>query len=313
MKKKGSFNFKYLTKEGFKSVVTNALMSLASIAVLMSCLVIIGCALALFFNIEALLDGVYSQNVVMVFINDSATEEQISALEKNILNIENVNSCEYVSSDEAFERVKRNMGNSVDVLDGEEDILPASYQVTMTDLKLYEETLSKLRVLENISNIRESGDLADKLTRVRDGVTNVSIAIIIILFVVSVFIIANTVRITMFSRRLEINIMKAVGATRWFIRWPFLVEGVILGFIAAVLSFISIYAVYFVALNASGSLSNAFLMFNSKMVAFWDLAGVLIVVFFGIGIMTGLFGSFISMNKYLKEHGSIIYNDNDSF
>ena len=154
--------------------------------------------------------------------------------------------------------------------------------------------------------MRENSDLASKLLSIRRAVTIVSIGLVVMLFLVALFIIANTIRITMFSRKLEINIMKAVGATNWFIRWPFLVEGVLIGIIASVISLGVLCGLYELA---SVSFSDLLMSFGFSMVPFSQYALQILGVFLGIGIFTGGFGSMISMNKYLKEQGSVVSNE----
>ena len=134
----------------------------------------------------------------------------------------------------------------------------------------------------------------------------VSIVIVIILLVVSLFIIANTVRITMFSRSLEISIMKAVGATNWFIRWPFIVEGVIIGLLSALCAFGLVSGLYFAAEKV---LATMFAILGNTMVPFKNCATTLIITFATTGIVTGAMGSFISLGRYLKEHGKVVNND----
>ena len=189
-------------------------------------------------------------------------------------------------------------------MDGmDSSFLPDAYRVTIGDLSRFKETVAGIRTLDNIISVRENSDLANRLTKVRDAVTYACIGMIVLLFIVAVFIIANTVRITMFSRRLEISIMKAVGATNNFIRWPFVIEGVILGVLSAAVAEGVLYLLY---LLASVSFSSVFVIFNSSMVPFGAYALWLFLAFLVIGVFTGVFGSVISMGRYLKEQGSVV-------
>lgn len=299
-----SNSVRYLTKEGFRNIRVNSLMSLASVTVLMSCLVIIGSAFLLFLNISSMLDGVESQNVVMVFVQDAATQQQTEQLRLDIEAVPNIESCEFVSKDEGYRSILESMGQDAALLDGmDSSFLPDAYKVTMKDLSQFDVTVAQLKALNNIGTVRENSGLAEKLTEIRTSVTYICMGIIALLFVVAVFIIANTVRITMYSRRLEISIMKAVGATNRFIRWPFLIEGMTLGFISAVVAEVVLYVLYTIASN---SLASVLVMFDSDIVPFSSGAGVIFVAFVVIGLFTGSFGSLVSMGKYLKEQGSVI-------
>lgn len=303
-------SLRYLTKEGFRSIIKNSLMSLASVAVFTSCLLIIGSALLIFANINEIVSGMMDQNVIAVFIESDTSAEQVLQMKERLMQIENIDSCEFVSSEDGF----NDLAGKLSQQDAEliqnyigKDFLPDSYRVTLKDISLQPQTVEEIKGLSNIRSIRESDDLAQRLLTLRNSITYVSIGVILVLFLVTVFIIANTVKITMFSRRLEINIMKAVGATKWFIRLPFLIEGIILGILAALLSLGLVHVLYIFAVD---QFAGALLSLNSTFVSFNDLVTPLAAIFLFIGIFTGSFGSLISMRKYLKEHGSVVYNEN---
>ena len=218
---KGS-SLKYLTREGFRSIWINKLMSLASVAVLMACLVIIGLGAMIFFNINSLLDSVENQNVIMVFAENDATDEEVSIIGNKIKAMNNVEDCIFVPKEDAFNKELEKMGDDAALLDGlEENPLPDGYKVIVKDLTQFDKTVNELKTVKGVQRVRENGDVADKLVSIRKAVTIVSLGLVILLFIVSLFIISNTIRITMFSRKLEISIMKAVGATDAFVRIPF--------------------------------------------------------------------------------------------
>ncbi|HBL41165.1 MAG TPA: ABC transporter permease [Ruminococcaceae bacterium] len=295
----GRASMSYLTKEGFRSIRSNKLMSLASVAVLMSCLVLIGAAYMLFVNINSLLGAVSEQNVIMVYIADEATDEQAEVMGRQIKSISNVSECEFVSKEEAFPEILESIGDAAVLFEGMEDNpLPDAYEVTLDDMEQYDQTVAKLQKLDNVLNIRQNREFAQKLTAVKRTVGSVSVAVIIMLLVVSLFIISNTVRVTMFNRRLEIMIMKSVGATKWFIRWPFMVEGMVLGVIAGLVSLGIVWGLYEALSDAMMSILS---VLSSKPVPFVDYVWVMLGAFTLTGILTGAFGSYMSMNKYLKE------------
>ena len=296
----------YLTKEGFRSVWVNRLMSLASITVLLACLVIIGTGAMLFFNINELLNVVESQNVVMVYIKDEASEIETSTVGLNIKSIENVEECEYISKEDAYKAQLDSMGEDAALLEGLENPLPNAYKVTVKDLSQFDDTVAQISKLDFIETIRENSDLSEKLIAIRRAVTYIGAALVALLFIVSVFIIANTVRITMYNRRLEISIMKAVGATNGFIRWPFVVEGVTLGIISGLVSFAIVFAVYQAIVYF---FKDVISIIGTKPVEFFDYGWYILAVFIGVGIFTGGFGSAVSMGRYLKEQGSVVTND----
>lgn len=298
-------SLKYLTKEGFRNVWVNRLMSLASVSVLMACLVIIGLGAMIFFNINALLDTVESQNVIMVYFQDGTTDEQLTNAGTQIEALDNVQQCTFVSKEEALENYLASKGEDAVLLEGlDENPMPDGYRVVVKDLNKFTVTVDKLWQIENVESIRENSDIADKLVDIRQAVTIVIAGMVALLFIVSLFIISNTIRITMFSRKLEISIMKAVGATNWFIRWPFMIEGMLLGVIAGLLSFGVLAGLYQGMVYIFKDLLSLF-----TPVGFGEYAGYILLIFMGIGIFTGSFGSLISMGKYLKEQGSVVSED----
>ena len=296
----------YLTREGFRNIWVNRLLSLATIVVLISCLVIVGSGSLIFLNITSVLDLIEDQNVVMVYIKDEADKAQMDILNGQLIGMENVEKVEFVSREEAFERQKAAYGDKANLLDGlEATILPNAYKVTVKDLSRFDETVAGIKTLDNVLQIHENSELAGKLASIRNAVSYVCVGVVAVLFFVSMFIVANTIRITIFNRRLEISIMKAVGATNMFIRWPFIVEGVLLGVFSAVIALGIQYGVYEIA---SIWLSDIMSMLGGTVVPFVDYIWIIFGMFIFIGMFIGSFGSIVSLNKYLKEHNNVVEN-----
>lgn len=308
VQRRSSFNIGYLTKEGVRNVWSNRLMSLASVAVLTSCLVLIGCAFMLFVNINAMLENVEDQNVIMVYLNDDITDEQINKAGQDIRMIPSVESADFISKEISYEQQLESLGEDAILLEGlEENPLPDAYKVTLSDLSQYDSVLTMLSSVDNTLSVRGNSDLASQVRQIRTGVTYISIGIIIMLLAVSLFIIANTVRVTMYNRRLEISIMKAVGATNWFIRWPFIIEGVVIGIFSGIISLALVYGMYTLTMSSLGSI---FTLFGSTAITFGAYAIQMLLTFIAIGVLAGVFGSIFSMGRYLKEQGSVV-NDED--
>lgn len=304
-----SGSLKYLTREGFRNIWVNRLMSLASVTVLMACLVIIGVGAMMYFNINSLLDIVEDQNIVMVYVDYDASDVETSQLGIDIKNLDNVKSCEFIPKEDAFQKQIEQMGVDSALFAGlDESPLPDGYRVSVDDLTLYEQTVEQIKGMNKVMNVRENSNLASKLVSMRQAVTIVSAGLVLMLFLVSLFIISNTVRITMYSRKLEINIMKAVGATNSFIRWPFFIEGILLGIISSVVSLLLLWGIYELIVYAFVSTVNMF-GFGFKFVEFTDYIWYILAAFAVIGIFTGGVGSMVSMNKYLKEQRSIVNNE----
>lgn len=300
----------YLTKEGFRNIWHNKLMSIASIAVLMSCMIIIGCAALIFANINTVLDKVDDQNVIVAFIEDNASQEVIDRVGAELQAMPNVSEVSFVSQEEGLAQMAEEMDLS-DYLNGMENPLPDSYKITVDDMALFSQTVADIQSVAGIQSVEESSDLAGSLTSVRHAISIVSVVIIVMLLVVSLFIVSNTVRVTMYSRRLEISIMKAVGATRWFIRWPFMIEGMVIGLLAGILSLLAVWGVYELAVSLFGDLFSS-LLGGVTLVPFGGMSWKLLLAFVAIGIVTGSVGSAFSMNKYLKEEEGVVQIEQQS-
>ena len=228
------------------------MMSIASICVLMSCLVLIGCASMIFLNIESLLARIEAENVVMVYIEDDTADADITAMGAALNGMDNVKEVEFVPKEDAWADQLSTMEEAQAQFFTEisSDIpLPDAYKVTVDDLTYFDQTVSRIEQLEHIDTIRENKDLAQKLVTIRHGVEVISIVIVVVLLAISVFIISNTIKLTVYSRRLEISIMKSVGATNSFVRLPFVVEGMILGIISGIVSLGLVWAFYEFAIH----------------------------------------------------------------
>ena len=309
---RGRFNLRYLTKEGFRNVVVHKLMTVASVTVMLSCLLLIGGAFLIYANIQSVIERVGEQNVIMVFINDEASDDHEIVLGDQIKATENVKECTFVSREESYSDILYSMGDSAEVLNGiGSDFLPNAYKVTIKDMETFSDTVNQIKSYDNVLTVRENGELAARIADIQNAVGLVSVVISTSPSqrserAVSLFIIANTVRITMFSRSLEISIMKAVGATNWFIRWPFIVEGVIIGIISALLSFGFIAGLYAAAEKV---LASMFAILGNTMVPFEECVWIILITFVSTGIITGALGSFMSLGRYLKEHGKVVDNE----
>ena len=297
-------SLRYLFKEGFRNTWSNRMMSIASICVLMSCLVLIGCASMILLNIESLLGRVEEENVVMVYIQDGTTDADINAMGDSLKKMDNIKEVEFVSKESAWQEQLDTMEEAQAKFFTEissEIPLPDAYKVTVNDLSQFDSTVDQIKQLQHIDTIRENKDLAQKLVTIRHGVEVISVVIVAVLLAISVFIIQNTIKLTVYSRRLEISIMKSVGATNGFVRLPFVVEGMILGVISGVISLGLVWAFYEFAINQFGDLISSL---GLEALKFSNYALPMLGIFIAIGIVTGVGGALLSMGKYLNKEGS---------
>ena len=299
-------SFRYLVKEGFRNTWTNRMMSIASICVLLSCLVLIGSASMIFLNIDSLVQKIENENVIMVYIDDEATDADIDELGIELQNLNNVQKIEFVAKEDAWAEQIATMDEAQAEFFTEqtdEIPLPDAYKVTVKDLEQFTSTVKQIKKLDHIDTVRQNTDLAKKLAKISNGISIISIVIISVLFAISLFIISNTIKLTVYSRRLEISIMKSVGATNSFVQLPFVVEGIILGVVAGVMSLFAVWGIYELAISRFG---DVFSSIGLEPLNFMNYAWIMLGVFVAIGIVSGVGGSLITMRKYLTKEGSEI-------
>ena len=294
--------FGYLIGEGFRNFFKNKKSTAASIIIMCATMFIFGIFFLIGENVNYIIEQVQSEQAMQIFINPEATSEQEQTLKQQITSIEYVNTIEYVSKEDALNSMKSVLGESSALLDpysGEENPFKASYVITLTDLTKNEEVQRQINELENVAKIEAGNPTVNTLINIANGVKTATGVILILLILISIFIIANTIKLTVHARRKEISIMKYVGATNGFIRWPFMVEGIIIGIVSALISVVVLGFTYnFLAEKLVNSSMATLLGLN--LLSFSDMLTMLFTVYIAMGIGIGAIGSAISMKKYLE-------------
>lgn len=288
---------KYFFGEALKNLWKNRMMSFAAVGVLAICLLLLGSTLLISLNIEKIIVQVESKNQIMVFLDDKLDSYGIEEVGAEIRALPNVQGCVFVSKEEAFEQQKKELGSDADLLNGYNggSFMPNGYQVQLKSMAGYAQTVKSLKSISGIIKLREHSDVAAGLTNIKNVVNMVGLWLFIILAAVALFIISNTIKLALYVRKREINIMKFVGATDWFIRWPFVFEGILIGLLAALLAFAAECGVYFFTISkVMGELRLSEIAFGHFETA------LLLLAFVGTGVFVGACGSAISVRKYLK-------------
>ncbi len=288
----------YLLKEGAKNIWSNRTMSFASVGVLVSCLLLTGAAVLFSMNIDSAMQSVEGSNSITVYCTQGLPTLKAVQVGEAIKNIDNISECELVPKDQAVEEMLEMLGDNGTVLEGlmgEDNFLPDSYRISMADLALYDETVAQITAIDGVEKIIDYSDIAEQLTKLDDMVTTVCFWIILLLGIVSLFIIANTIRVALFSRRLEISIMKSVGATNWFVRVPFLVEGMIIGLVSGGLASLILNVAYDNVISSLSILS----FFTPLPLDPYRLR--IVLIFLLAGAAFGVLGGFISLGRYLRK------------
>ena len=296
-------SFRYLSKQGLHSLVANRLMTLASVGVLTACLILVGVATLFSANVDSLVEYLGEQNETVVYIGKDLSEEQIAQVDSQIRGISGLSAVTYVSKEEVLETYKGYMEEYAVLFDDFEEDNPfrANYRVVVEDLNQLDEIVAQLEAIEGVEDVSPPTELASVFLSIQRAVNVGGWVLVAVLSLVSIVVISNTIRITVFARRKEISIMKYVGATNAFIRWPFFVEGMSVGLIAALVSSGVVMGAYAIVMHYAGDLSgfwNSLLgvsLLPLSQVWYWLLGG-----FAAFGILIGSLGTATSIHKYLE-------------
>ena len=294
--------FSYLIGEGFKNIFKNKKSAMTSLVTMICAMFLFGIFFAIGANINSILEQVQRSQGMEVFILNEATQEQMDELGNKIRALDGVNTVKFKTKEEALDSMKESMKEYKDLLEGyegENNIFPASYVVTLTDLTLSEQVEDSIGVMEGVKRITSSNDTITALLNIANGLRIAIAAIFLILLVIAITIISNTIKLTVYARRKEISIMKYVGATNGFIRGPFIVEGMLIGLIASILTLGLVALLYdFVIVKIE---STAILQqMGITLLQFVELAKSISVVYVCLGVIVGIVGSTVSMKKYLE-------------
>ena len=290
-------DFKFFIREGAGNMFSHGFMSFAAIGITVACLLIMGTFTLVAYNANVNLADLQQENAVLAFVDDALTEQEARALQTKIENVDNVADCTFMSRDEAKE-------NYITRYDGDElygdlpaDVFRHRYVIHVTDPDRIMETKEAVEQVEGIAKARADQAVAEGFTTARNVAGIISIALIAILLLVSVFIISNTIKLTTFDRRDEIAIMKMVGATNGFIRWPFVYEGMLLGLFSAVIAFGLQWLLYTAVARGIGTSDTLQILTVVPFVKIWQPVAL---VFLGAGILVGVGGSLTAIRRFLR-------------
>ncbi len=287
----------YLIGEGFRNIFTHGFMSFASVTIIIACLIVMGSFTLLDINVNNIIDDIGNQNQILAYVDESMSAQDASAkLQTKIASIDNVADVEFVSRTEAKNNFMEKYDESL--MEGiDDEVFRHRFVVQLTDLSQMAQTQAAISEVDGIVKVNAPIDYADKFISVRNVVSVVSLALIVILVFVSLFIMSNTIKLATFGRREEIAIMKMVGASNSFIRCPFVVEGLILGVVGGGLAFLAQWGLY-TALESKITSSLAISFVN--IVPFSELWPFVLAVFMAVGVIVGAFGGAIAIRNYLK-------------
>lgn len=291
----------YFFREGVRGVFLHGFMSFAAVGVIVACLLIMGSFALLAYNLDSIIKGIQNSNEILVVIDESLSESEARSVGSKISLLDNVSESEYVSKKEALEDFSKKVDEEYrSLIEGLWDHNPLRdrFVVHLFNVESMKDTVAQLKTIPGVAQVHARLDIAQELIRLRNAMNAISLVLIIILMAVSVFIIANTVKLATFDRREEIAIMRVVGATKSFIRWPFVIEGFLLGLLGAIIAFFLQWRVYSMLVNSiSDGLKNITFV---KTVPFGEIFLPVLLVFMLAGFLVGMGGSVLTIRKFLK-------------
>ena len=282
--------FGYYWKEGFRNIFKHGFMSVAAVLIMVACLILTGTVTLIAYNIDLSITDLQQSN-------ESLTTREARSLGSDFNRIDNIATIEFEDRDVALEKYREELGEDADILDSfdsSNNPLRNSFIFTLTDPTIADETIDQIEAVDGVDYVRADENVISKLVQVQRVFNIVALAMIVGLAVISIFIIANTVKLAMFARREEISIQKIVGATNWFIRWPFVIEGMVLGLVAGGLAFLAEWGLYTELFNIAGGVIPYF-----KLVLFDSVRWVVLGVYCGAGVLFGIGGAVTSIRKFM--------------
>lgn len=295
-------NVTYLVKKGISSVWKNFLMSFASFSILMVSLLLVGCSVLLMMNVNTIMSNIEDTNEITIYLKENVTDNQVehirSVLEKN----GDISDVQYYSKEQALEDFRNNMAEYSELLDYlDENPMPETFLVRVNDLSKIRRVVDTINEIEGVEQTKAPYDFASVLLQIRNTFSVIGGAVLIALIVVSIVIVSNTIRTSVFTRRNEINIMRYVGATSGFIKTPFFVEGLFIGILAGAASWGLTWLVYdsvFSLFSADLTLWQMFGFYG--LTPFDDIMWIVLAVNCAAGALLGAVGTVFSTGKYLK-------------
>lgn len=295
----------YLIKQGIKNTYRNSVMSLACIGVLFSCLMLIGFSVLLSLNLDNVISDIEQQNEVIIFLSDNCSDEEVNEISELLEGLPYISTFEFVNKDEALEKHIRfiNLKNSENIFESlkEDNPLPDTFNVVLSDLSEMESFIDEIEDLDVVEQVNAPLEIAKMIVSIKNVLHIAGIVIVFILFLVSLVIISNTIKLTIYNRRKEINIMKFVGASDFFIKLPFIVEGISIGLISAISAYLSLWYGYNYLISKMSDIKLQWIINLYNNIVPFSVYNMYILSFFlGVSLFIGIMGSSFFVKKYLK-------------
>lgn len=297
MKIKKRIDIGYYVVEGARSIVSHSLMSFAAVCMIVACLVIMGSFALVAVNANQMLGQLESENEFKTYIDETYTDEQIAALQKQVEAVPNVDTVTFVTKEQAKVDFLVKHGDDGLYADLPDSVFRDRFTIHVSDLEQFQQTVDAVNALPGIADYAAEPEIAEGFVMIRNVASALATILIVILVIISLFIISNTIRLATFTRREEIAIMKMCGATNWFVRWPFIFEGLMLGLMGGAVAFFIQWGIYAAIYNA---MAEGGFMTLFPLITFKALAGRVLGAFFAAGAVIGGGGSVVAIRKFLQ-------------
>ena len=287
----------YLFKEGLKGVFSHGFRSFASVTVIAACLIIMGSFALLGVNVDNIIKDMETESQILAFVDENLSQDDARLMEGAIRTLSNVRDVQFITREEAMEKYKSNFEDT-SIFEGiDASVFRNRYVVYLNDITLMSPTAQALKAIPGIADVSAEESIAQGFITVRNVVSVVTAILVVILLVVSIFMMSNTIKLATFTRREEIAVMKMVGAGNGFIRFPFVVEGLILGLLGAGIGFLMEWGIYNLI---SSRIMNSFGGNLFSAMPFSAIMTPLLAVYLALGVLVGAFGGAMAIRNYLK-------------
>ncbi|SES80560.1 permease-like cell division protein FtsX [Anaerobranca gottschalkii] len=294
-------NALYFTKEAVLGVSKNRWMTIASAGVTFATLLVLGIFIIFNSNLQVMIDELKSQVEIVAYLDLEAEEQHIDLVRDELLTIRGIKEIRYVSKEEALQRLREILGEYEDITAGfdERNPLPASFEIALEDPEQVGDIAQRIENIPFVDNVQYGQEVVEKLFTALNLIQWIGFSFMTIMFIMAVFLISNTIKLTVYARRKEITIMKFVGATDWFIRWPFIIEGLLLGAIGTGISLLILYYGYNYALETVyNNIPES--MITIPLLTLDQIFPILVRYLTVLGLGLGALGSGISLRRFLK-------------
>ncbi|MDF2839121.1 MAG: Cell division protein FtsX [Evtepia sp.] len=286
----------YHFREGFRSIFSHGLMSFAAVCMIMACLLIMGSFSLVALNIDHMLKDLEADNEFLAYIDENLSEDEAKAIQGKIEQIPNISQVTFVTREEAMQEFVKGKNEAL-FQDLKPEVFRDRYRIHVTDIETMNQTVDQVKNVPGVADVRAALEIAEGFVMVRNVASALAIILVVMLLVISLFIIANTIRLTTFTRREEIAIMKMCGATDWFIRWPFIFEGVILGLVGGLVAFLLQWSIYKILHTAIANVANFNFIY---LIPFAEISQTVLIFFLSAGFLIGASGSVLAIRKFLR-------------